>query len=162
MKVSCALAPGLSTPDRIALAEQLGFHRAWCFDSPALYADTWMTLARAADRTSTIGLGPAVLVPTLRHVMTTAAAVATLAVLAPGRTAVVLGSGFSGRLVLGQKAMRWSDLARSPTPIRLYCNGIGHDALTRSLPTSHAVPKQIRARRIPFGVATLDGSPPLA
>jgi len=111
VKLSCALAPSLDTPEHIVLAERLGYYRAWCFDSPALYADVGMTLARAADRTETIGLGPAVLVPSLRHVMTSAAATATLAALAPGRVSVVVGSGFSGRLVLGEKAMRWTEVA---------------------------------------------------
>lgn len=111
MKISCALAPCTRTPHDIVLAEELGYYRAWCFDSPALYADTWMTLARAAERTTSIGLGPAVLVPSLRHVMASAAAIATLVALAPERVAVTIGSGFSGRLALGDKAMRWSDVA---------------------------------------------------
>lgn len=118
VKLSCALAPSLDTPEHIVLAEKLGYHRAWCFDSPALYADVWMTLARTADRTETIGLGPAVLVPSLRHVMTSAAATATLAALAPGRVSVVIGSGFSGRLLLGEKAMRWTEVAEYAHALR--------------------------------------------
>ncbi|HEY2427977.1 MAG TPA: LLM class flavin-dependent oxidoreductase [Acidimicrobiales bacterium] len=111
MDLSCAFAPSMDTPDHVALAEQLGYRRAWLYDSPALYPDVWMSLARAADRTSTIGLGPAVLVPSLRHPMVNAAAIATLAAQAPGRTAVAVGSGFTGRMVLGQRPMRWSDVA---------------------------------------------------
>jgi len=49
-------------------------------------------------------------VPSLRHPMVTAAAVATLADLAPGRVAVALGAGFTGRHVLGQRAIRWDDV----------------------------------------------------
>ena len=71
-------------PDLVAAAEQLGYRRAWMYDSPALYPDVWVALSRAADRTSTIGLGPGVLVPSLRHVMVTAAATVGLADLAPG------------------------------------------------------------------------------
>jgi len=108
--ISAAFPPGLATPDHVALAEQLGFARAWLYDSPALYHDVWMTLARAAERTTTIGLGPAVLVPSLRHPMVNAAAVATLADLAPGRVAVAVGAGFTGRHVLGQRPMRWTDV----------------------------------------------------
>ena len=94
------------------LAEQLGYRNAWCYDTPALQLDVWMTLALAAQRTSRIGLGPAVLIPTLRHVMTNAAAIATLAQLAPGRTAIGIGTGFTGRLALGQRPL---PLARSGT-----------------------------------------------
>lgn len=42
----------------------------------------WVTLARGADRCDTIGLGPGVLVPSLRHPMTNAAAIGTLVDLA--------------------------------------------------------------------------------
>ncbi len=111
MEISCAFAPSLDTPEHVALAEKLGYRRAWLYDSPALYPDVWMTLARAADRTSTIGLGPAVLVPSLRHPMVNAAAIAGLEAQAPGRVAVALGSGFTGRMVLGQRPMKWADVA---------------------------------------------------
>jgi 5,10-methylenetetrahydromethanopterin reductase len=109
--LSCAFATALDTPDHIAVAEGLGYRRAWCYDSPGLYPDVWMVLARAADRTSTIGLGPGVLVPSLRHVAVNAAAVAGLAAWAPGRVAVAVGAGFTGRMVLGQLPMRWRDVA---------------------------------------------------
>jgi 5,10-methylenetetrahydromethanopterin reductase len=64
-----------------------------------------MTLARAAERTSRIGLGPAVLIPSLRHPVTTAAAIASLVALAPGRTSIGIGTGFTGRLALGQRPL---------------------------------------------------------
>lgn len=108
MELSCAFAPRPDLPELVAHAEQLGYTRAWVYDSPALYGDVWMSLARCADRTSTIGLGPAVLVPSLRHPMVNAAAIATLEQLAPGRTAVALGTGFTGRYVLGQQPMTWA------------------------------------------------------
>ena len=101
----------ISTPDHIVLAEQLGYERAWCYDSPALYPDVWMILSLAALRTSRIGLGPAVLIPSLRHPMVNAAAMAGLAELAPDRTAAGIGAGFTGRYTLGQPPMRWADVA---------------------------------------------------
>ncbi|HEX4818724.1 MAG TPA: LLM class flavin-dependent oxidoreductase [Acidimicrobiales bacterium] len=109
--LSAAFATSMDTPEHVRVAESLGYERAWLYDSPALYPDVWVALARAAERTSTIGLGPAVLVPSLRHPMTNAAAIATLEALAPGRVAVALGAGFTGRYVVGQKPMRWSDVA---------------------------------------------------
>ena len=48
------------------------------------------------------------LVPSLRHPMTTAAAIGTLVELAPGRVNVAIGSGFTGRLTLGQKPLPWA------------------------------------------------------
>jgi 5,10-methylenetetrahydromethanopterin reductase len=111
VELSCAFATSLATPDHIALAEQLGYRRAWCYDSPALYPDVWGVLHLAAARTSTIGIGPGVLVPSLRHPMANAAAIAGLAAMAPGRVAVAIGAGFTGRMVLGQRPMRWADVA---------------------------------------------------
>src|SRR5581483_4490954 len=108
MDLSCAFATSVDTPEHIALAERLGYRRAWCYDSPALYPDVWMTLARAAERTSRIELGPGVLIPSLRHPMTNAAAIATLAQLAPGRVVVGVGAGFTGRVALGQRPLAWA------------------------------------------------------
>ncbi|MEU4673227.1 LLM class flavin-dependent oxidoreductase [Amycolatopsis sp. NPDC023774] len=108
MDVSCAFPTALDSPVKIALAERLGYHRAWVYDTPQQSPDVWMTLALAADRTERIGLGPGVLVPSLRHPMVNAAATATLAALAPGRVAVAFGTGFSGRRAMGYGAVRWA------------------------------------------------------
>jgi 5,10-methylenetetrahydromethanopterin reductase len=108
--VSCAFATSLDTPEHIRTAESLGYQRAWAYDSPALYPDVWVALSLAAERTKRIGLGPAVLVPSLRHPMTNAAAIAGLCAMAPGRVAVAVGSGFTGRYTLGQKPMRWAEV----------------------------------------------------
>ena len=123
MDISCAFATSPATPDHVSTAEQLGYRRAWCYDSPALYPDVWMMLALAAGRTSRIGLGPAVLVPALRHPMVNAAAIATLADMAPGRVAVAIGSGFTGRYTLGQRSMRWTDVADYVRTLRALLRG---------------------------------------
>src|ERR1700737_4751498 len=101
MDISCAFATSSDTPAHVQVAETLGYRRAWLYDSPALYPDVWMVLSRCAERTSRIGLGPGVLVPSLRHPMVNAAAIAELVGQAPGRVAVAIGSGFSGRLAVG-------------------------------------------------------------
>jgi len=108
MEVSCAFPTALDSPDNIAIAERLGYARAWVYDTPQQSPDVWMTLALAADRTERIGLGPGVLIPSLRHPMVNAAATATLAALAPGRTAVAFGTGFTGRRAMGYGAISWS------------------------------------------------------
>src|SRR3954468_7214302 len=112
IKLSCAFATSMDTPEHVRIAESLGYERAWLYDSPALYPDVWVTLARSAERTSTIGLGPGVLIPSLRHPMANAAAIATLVELAgAGRVAVAVGTGFTGRFTLGQKPLRWAYVA---------------------------------------------------
>jgi 5,10-methylenetetrahydromethanopterin reductase len=111
MDISCAFATASDTPDHVALAEQLGFKRAWLYDSPALYPEVFMALARCAERTTRIGLGPGVMIPSLRHPMLAAASIAELEALAPGRVVVGVGSGFTGRMTLGQRPLAWATVA---------------------------------------------------
>jgi 5,10-methylenetetrahydromethanopterin reductase len=108
MEISCAFPTALDSPDHIVLAEELGFDRAWLYDTPQQSTDVWVTLALAAERTERIGLGPGVLVPSLRHPMVNAAATANLAALAPGRVVVAFGTGFTGRRAMGYRAIKWS------------------------------------------------------
>src|SRR6187431_1784867 len=108
MDISCAFPTALDSPDNVALAEELGYDRAWLYDTPQQSPDVWMTLAMAAARTERIGLGPGVLVPSLRHPMVNAAATANLEALAPGRVVVAFGTGFSGRRAMGYRAIPWA------------------------------------------------------
>lgn len=123
MDISCAFATSLQTPEHIRIAEQLGYARAWAYDSPALYPDVWAMLYAAAERTDRITLGPGVLVPSLRHPMTNAAAIAGLCEMAPGRVAVAVGSGFTGRHALGQQPMKWRDVRRYVEVLRSLLSG---------------------------------------
>ncbi len=110
MKISIGVPPGPQALATAIQAEELGYDRVWLYDSAALYEDIWVHLGLIAERTERIGLGTAVLVPNLRHVMTTASAIATIDRLAPGRLACAIGTGFTARLVLDQKALPWSDV----------------------------------------------------
>ncbi|SHL09906.1 5,10-methylenetetrahydromethanopterin reductase [Pseudonocardia thermophila] len=112
MDVSCAFPTALHSPDDIVVAERLGYHRAWIYDTPQQSPDVWMILALAAERTERIGLGPGVLVPSLRHPMVNAAATATLVALAPGRVAISFGTGFTGRRAMGYRAITWAYMER--------------------------------------------------
>ena len=112
MKLSCAFATSPESHEHAAVAESLGYESAYFYDSPALYPDVWVQLCRAAERTEQIALGPAVLVPSSRHPMTNAAAIAQLVGLAgEERVIVAVGSGFTGRMAMGQRALRWSFVA---------------------------------------------------
>src|SRR5258708_12514385 len=71
--ISVAFATTLDTPAHVELAEQLGFVRAWLYDTPQQSPDVWICLALAAQRPRSIGLGPRLLVPTLRHPIVTPA-----------------------------------------------------------------------------------------
>lgn len=124
LTMSCAFNTSLDSPEHARVAEQLGYRTAWFYDSPALYADVWVQLCRAAERTERIRLGPGVLVPSLRHPMVTAAAIATLVGAAgPERVVVGVGSGFTGRLSLGQRPNKWADVAGYVRVVRTLLRG---------------------------------------
>ena len=78
MDLSCGLFPDRNIVKNAQLAESLGYERVWTYDSPALYGDPWIALGRVAEATDRIGLGTAVLIPSLRHVLVTASAIASL------------------------------------------------------------------------------------
>lgn len=111
LAISAQFATSLDSADHIAVAERLGYHRAWLFDIPHEGPDVWMMLAKAARQTEVIALGPAVLVPTLRHPLVNASAAATLAAIAPERVAVAFGTGFAGARALGTRPASWAYLA---------------------------------------------------
>ena len=109
MEISCATPTTLDSAEHVAIAEELGYARAWFYDTPYQSPDLWMMLALAAERTERIGLGPGVLVPTLRHPMVNAAGAAGLEALAPGRVAVAFGTGWTGRRAMGvPKPIKWA------------------------------------------------------
>lgn len=110
LTLSAQFATSIHSPRHIAIAEELGYRRAWLFDTPHQSPDVWMMLGSAAAHTTRIGLGPGVLVPTLRHPMVNASATATLAALAPGRVAVAFGTGFAGARALGMAPTTWAYL----------------------------------------------------
>ena len=107
-KISLGFPPGPLALEAADLAEELGYHRLWLYDSASIWEDIWVTMGLVAERTSRIGLGTAVLIPNLRHVMTTASAIATIERMSPGRLVVGFGTGFTGRCVLGQKSLSWA------------------------------------------------------
>jgi 5,10-methylenetetrahydromethanopterin reductase len=123
MEISCAFPPSPRVIPHIQHAESLGYKRAWLYDSPALYGDVWAVLALAATQTERIGLGPAVLVPNLRHPLVQASAIATLEQLAPGRVVVAIGTGFTGRMAMGQKALPWAGVRKYIEQLRALLRG---------------------------------------
>ena len=106
--VTVALPPAFESAHHIATAEKLGYRRAYLYDTPFEGDDVWLTLHRAAELTTSIGLGPGVLIPTQRHPMVNAAQTVSLHRLAPGRTMAAFGNGFSTVAAIGQPPIEWS------------------------------------------------------
>jgi 5,10-methylenetetrahydromethanopterin reductase len=108
LQISAGFPPNAEAVGHARRAEDLGYDRVWLYDSPALYGDVWMYLALVAEATERVPIGPAVLIPNLRHPLTQASAIATLESLAPGRVVVAIGTGFTGRMAMGQRALTWA------------------------------------------------------
>ena len=85
----------------IVIAEDSGFSHAWFYDSQLLYSDIYACMALAAEHTSTIKLGTGVAIPSNRIAPVTAHSIATINLLAPGRTILGIGTGFTGRNTMG-------------------------------------------------------------
>ncbi len=104
-ELSCGLPPGPDFADLAVLAEELGYHRVWIFDSAPLWEDPFVHLALAARRTTDIGLATSVLVPQQRSEPAMAAGIATIARLSGNRFRACLGTGFTARYAAGQRPM---------------------------------------------------------
>ena len=103
------------------LAESLGYDTVWITDSHLVCRELWVTLAACALATTRIKLGPGVTVPHTRHWSVTAAAIATLEEMAPGRIVLGIGTGGSSAETMGmsvQRAARIATLETMTTSIR--------------------------------------------
>jgi 5,10-methylenetetrahydromethanopterin reductase len=123
MQISCGLVPSLDVVEHAKVAEQLGYERAWLYDSPAIYLDIWVSLARIAEHTTRIGLGTAVLVPSLRSVIATASAMASIEAAAPGRLVCGFGTGATARWTLGKNALTLAETGEYLRQLRALLRG---------------------------------------
>ena len=96
------------------------------YGAQLINADIWISLARIADATERIGLGTGVAVPSMRHPMATASAIAAVEALAPGRLVVAFGTGFPARVTMGQKPMTWKALTEYTRQVRKLTTNIVH------------------------------------
>ena len=123
LRISCFLAPTRDAPAYARLAEELGYDGVYVYDSPALFGDVWLSLGRMAEVTSRITLGTGVAVPCLRHPMVTAAAIASIEELAPGRLVCGFGAGWSARFAMGKRSMKWEEMRRFFVQLRGLLHG---------------------------------------
>ena len=109
MDFGIALASATDSWKLVRRAEELGFRDAWFYDSQLLYADVFVSMALAAEKTSRINLATGVLIPSNRLAPVAANAFASLNKLAPGRIKMGLGTGYTGRRTMGLKAIKLAD-----------------------------------------------------
>ena len=110
MKFAIALPAAADSWGTVARAEELGFSRAWFYDTQMLSADCFVAMAAAAVKTRRIRLGTGVLVPSNRIAPVTANSLASLNKLAPGRIDFGVGTGFTARRAMGFGAIKLKDM----------------------------------------------------
>ena len=91
-------------------AEELGYARAWFFDTQLLNADMFVAMGAAAVQTSRIRLATGVLIPSNRIAPVAASALASLNALAPGRIDFGISTGFTARRTMGLGPVRLDDM----------------------------------------------------
>ena len=123
LSFSFRLPPGPRAVDYAQLAEDIGYERVWSPEVPAFGYDIWINLARIAERTERIGVGAATLIPSYRHPLAQASAIATLEALAPGRLWAGFGTGFTGRSGVGQPPLKLNYMRRYLLQLRALLKG---------------------------------------
>jgi 5,10-methylenetetrahydromethanopterin reductase len=91
-------------------AEELGYTRAWFFDTHMLSADVFVAMAASAMVTSKIRLGTGVLIPSNRIAPVAANALASVNAMAPGRVDFGISVGSTGRSTMGLGPMKQADM----------------------------------------------------
>src|SRR3984885_14814306 len=123
MRFAIALPTAATSWRVVRRAEELGFHRAWFYDTQMLSADPFVAMAAAALKTTRIRLATGVLIPSNRIAAVAANAFASLNKLAPGRIDFGVGTGFTGRRAMGLGAVRLSDMAEYIRVVRALLRG---------------------------------------
>lgn len=123
MKFGICVAAKISNIELIEVADELGFDSAWVADSQMIWSDCYATLAVAAQRTRRIKLGTGVAIAGTRIAPVTAAAIATINQLAPGRAFLGLGTGHTAMRIMGQDAMPQREFQRYARTVRDLLDG---------------------------------------
>jgi 5,10-methylenetetrahydromethanopterin reductase len=107
----------------LVVAEDHGFTQCWFYDSQMIYSDVYVCMALAAERTKRIKLATGVAIPSNRIEPVTAHSIATINLLAPGRTVLGIGSGFTGRNTMGLPPVRLERIREYVAMVRKLLRG---------------------------------------
>src|ERR1700674_5665126 len=112
MRFAIAIPTDADSWRLVRRAEELGFARAWFYDTQMLSADPFVAMGAAAVKTSRIRLGTGVLIPSNRIAPVAASALMSLNALAPGRIDFGISTGFTARRTMGVGPVRLADMRR--------------------------------------------------
>jgi 5,10-methylenetetrahydromethanopterin reductase len=91
-------------------AEELGFSRAWFYDTHMLNSELFAIMGATAMATRKIRLGTGVMIPSNRIAPVAASGLATLNALAPGRIDWGLSTGSTARTTMGLTRVKQADM----------------------------------------------------
>src|ERR671924_1767162 len=110
MNFDIFLAPAADSWKIVKRAEELGYRRAWFYDTQLLNADVFVAMGATAVKTTKIRLATGVLIPSNRIAPVTASALASLNALAPGRIDFGMSTGFTARRTMGVGPVKLGDM----------------------------------------------------
>jgi len=144
MELGVCVASKIDDIDYVVEAERMGFTHAWMADSHMIWSDVYACLALAAERTSTIRLGTGVAVAATRTEPITAASIATINQIAPGRTFLGVGTGNTAMRIMGHKPMRIAEFDQYLTTLAPLLKGKEADFTWRGKvsPIRHIMPDE--------------------
>jgi 5,10-methylenetetrahydromethanopterin reductase len=123
MDIGINLATSADSWKIVKRAEDLGYTRAWFFDTHMLNADVFAAMAAAAMVTSKIRLGTGVLIPSNRIAPVAANALATINALAPGRVDFGVSTGSTARSTMGLGPVKLAEMAEYIRVVRVLLRG---------------------------------------
>ncbi len=139
MQLGVCVASKIDDIDYVVRAEELGYDSVWMADSQMIWSDVYASLALAAHRTSRIRVGTGVAVAATRPAPVTAAAIASINQLAPGRTFLGIGTGNTAMRIMGHKPMTMAAFDEYLTTLSPLLRGeeVDYDWRGRTSPIRH-------------------------
>lgn len=123
MKFSLHLQTRISDWEMVKYLEDLGYDACWIPDTQMMWSDCYATMALAAHNTSRIKIGTGVAITGTRIAPTTAAAISSVNVIAPGRIFLGIGTGHTAMRVMGQDPMPIAEFREYLRIVRAMLNG---------------------------------------
>jgi 5,10-methylenetetrahydromethanopterin reductase len=126
MKVDIRVPVGLPVPqmaDFIAQCEAAGFSGVGVHDHQHSGRDVFLTLALAAQRTSSLALYPVTSNPVTRHPMVLASLAQTMEEIAPGRAGLTIGPGYLAVVNIGRPKASLQTMREAVLAIRKLLRG---------------------------------------
>ena len=120
-------------------AEALGASHAWFYDTALVNAEIFVAMGAAAVKTERIVLATGVITACNRIAPVTASGLAALNVLAPGRIAFGVGTGFTARRTMDMAAMKLDDMERYIVEVEALLRGETTDVMVEGKPRRTAL-----------------------